>query len=145
MYAYRLLSYRARSQKELEHRLSLKGFPDDDIRKTIEHLKGYGYLDDLSLASNLRRHASDRKLLGKEGAKQFLRQRGIQRQDVETAISDYDELPSALSLINKKMKTLREYPYSVTVKKLSGALARKGYSSQTIRKALKLSEEEIRI
>ncbi len=143
-YAYRLLSYRGRSHKELEQRLILKGFPNEDIQKAIGHLKGHGYLDDPSLAESLKRVAMDLKLLGQEGARQFLRQRGIERQVIEGVLSDYDELGSALRLVGKKLKGIA--PEEKTLRRLSALLRRRGYSNETIRKAIKLTaEEEIRI
>lgn len=139
-YAYRLLSYRGRSHKELEQRLGLKGFSKEDIQQAIGHLKEHGYLDDLSLAESLKRVAMDMKLLGQEGARQFLRQRGIERQVIEGVLSDYNELGSALRLVGKKLKGMA--PEEKTLRRISALLRRRGYCNETIRKAIKTNEEE---
>lgn len=76
--------------------------------------------------------------MGKEGAKAFLRQRGIPREEIDEVMTDYEELDLASRLIQKKMKGIGQHQ-----RRLISLLKRRGYSSQSIRKALKLNEEEI--
>ncbi|MDP1758646.1 MAG: DUF6429 family protein, partial [Thermodesulfovibrionales bacterium] len=43
-YAYRLLSYRDRSEKELTDKLKWKGFSEEIIQQTINHLSEKGFI-----------------------------------------------------------------------------------------------------
>jgi regulatory protein len=144
-YAYKLLSYRQRSIKELGDRLRRKGFSPACVRQALERLEGLGYLDDGALALSLKGKAGDVKLLGSAGARQYLMRMGIPRDTVEDALADYDELAGARRLVEKKMKTLKDYPRAVIRKRLLGYLKRRGYSGDTVRKSLRfdMKEEEL--
>ncbi|NQU73859.1 MAG: regulatory protein RecX, partial [Candidatus Omnitrophica bacterium] len=50
--AYRLLSYRSRSIKEINDRLKKKGFSPAIIKKTVTHLKQINYLNDEEFAKS---------------------------------------------------------------------------------------------
>ncbi len=54
-YALKLLSYRARSRKELHERLRGKGFDSSRIKETIESLEDAGLINDKDLAPELLR------------------------------------------------------------------------------------------
>ena len=43
-YAYLLLKFRLRTEKEIRERMKRKGFSDEQIEKTIEKLKNQGFL-----------------------------------------------------------------------------------------------------
>jgi len=141
-YAYKLLGYRQRSIKELGDRLKRKGFSSSCIRDTLEPLKSLGYLDDHALARSLRYKASETKLLGTTGAKQYLVRMGIPRNEAEDVLFDYDELSSAKRLLEKKMGNLENNPKPVMRRRLVGYLRRRGYSTDTIRKSLRTMMEE---
>lgn len=49
-YALHLLKYRSRSKKEIERRLSFKGFNKEVIDKILDYLENLGYLNDERLA-----------------------------------------------------------------------------------------------
>jgi regulatory protein len=139
LYALKLLGYRGRSEKELRERLVRKGFREDIIDRTVLHLKEAGLIDDRALAVNLKIQAFERKLLGYEGAKSFLLKRGLSRPVVESAL-DYDEdteLENAVKFLGKKMTSMENYPARDKKRKLWNLLARRGYSSGVMRKAMK--------
>jgi regulatory protein len=137
-YAFMLLGYRSRSEKELEERLQKKGFSGDQISVTLEYLKKNGYLDDCALALDLKRQASDNKLLGHHRTKKFLLDRGLPDEIVNAALT-YDEESEAekiKKLIDKKARNMGKYPDLKEKKKLYDFLVRKGYSFSTINTAL---------
>jgi regulatory protein len=147
LYALKLLGYRGRSEKELRERLRRKGFQEDITDRTLLHLKEAGFIDDTALAVDLKRQAFERKMLGYEGAKSFLLKRGLSQSAVESALS-YDEeaeLEKAVKFLDKKMSSMGNYPAKEKKKKLWNFLARRGYSSAVIRKAMKdvYFEEEV--
>ncbi len=137
-YAFRLLSYRSRSEKELRQRLEKKGFSEPQISDTLKHLKQAGYLDDQALALDLKRQAFNNKLLGNSSAKRFLLNRGVPVEIVNTTL-EYDEETEAQKiqkLIDKKLKTMGNYPDEKKEKRLWDFLVRRGYTFSTIRNAL---------
>jgi len=147
-YALKLLSYRGRSENELSERLARKGFPQDEMDSAIGRLRAMGYIDDAALAETLKRTALDIKLLGREGARRFLRQRGIRREDIDKALKGYDEFDSALKLASKKGRALniggaRSPNIAGARSPLAAALQRRGFSADTIRKVIKSDKEAL--
>ncbi len=133
-----LLSYRGRSEKELEERLKKKGFSGNHISATLKRLKEAGYLDDRALALDLKHQAFDNKLLGHTSAKKFLLDRGIPNEIVDTTL-EYDEdaeTQKIQKLIDKKLRSMGNYSDIRKVKRLRDFLVRKGYSFRTIKNAL---------
>jgi regulatory protein len=146
-YALKLLSYRGRSERELEERLRKKGFTKSTASSAIKYLKDIGLIDDLSLAETLKRQALGMKLLGREGARRYMLNRGIPREVIDRVFCDEEDmdLENAGSLVDRKLGTLRNYPTDTIRRRLYNFLSRRGYSSETISKALKdrnLKQEE---
>lgn len=146
-HALRLLSYRGRSEKELRDRLGKKGFSQEEIGDALAFLRAAGFLDDKALAEDLKRQAITNKLLGVEGVRRFMQQRGLSREIIEEALG-YDEeteLHNIRKLIEKKQKTIEKYPEPKRTRSLIGFLMRKGYHRGLIIKALKntMTDEEM--
>jgi regulatory protein len=146
-YAVTLLRYRGRSEKELRDRLTKKGYQREDIEAVVLYLKEYGFLDDRALAENLKHQAMASKLLGFQGTRRFMQQRGLPR-DIIDEVMGYDagrELATLKKLIDKKCRTVEKYPEPKRTRSLIGLLMRKGYSLQLIRKVLtkRIANEEM--
>ena len=136
--ALRFLSFRARSQKELEDFLlrKLKFYSpiisnsSNLIEKIIEGLKRSGLVDDLSFAKNwvdsrIRIHAKSLTVIRQE-----LFQKGINKDIIEEVLSKIDssfEESKAVMLVNKKLKTFSGLELEKRQKKLIGFLVRRGF------------------
>lgn len=146
-YALLLLRYRGRSEKELRQRLKKKGFQSNEIETTVAYLLDSGFLDDSALAENLKRQAMTNKLLGFEGTRRFMQQRGISKEIIEAALEyrEDEELRNIRKFIEKKQRSISRYPEPKRTQSLMGSLMRKGYSAALIRKVLKNTntDEEI--
>lgn len=151
-YAYKLLSYRGRSEKEMFRRLRMKGFDEPTIKWIIVRLKSSGLLDDRRLASSLKRYAEESKQLSISGTRRFLIERGVPADMIDEVAEDIDEMENAKKLVEKKLTVWRKrvpfhQPSQFTpdmFKKLYGMLYRRGFPSETIKKALeqfKLKED----
>jgi regulatory protein len=138
-YSLRLLSYRARSEKELRDRLEKKGFSERSISPVIQSLKDAKLLDDATLAGQLRRQVQEIKVLGYGRAKAYMLKRGLPRDIVESALEfdGQEELRKAQKLVGKKLKSMGNCLTVDDKKKLWNFLARRGYSFGTIRDALR--------
>ncbi len=138
-YAYRLLSYRDRSEKELRGRFQKKGFSEDDIESVISRLREKGFINDRSLALSLKKSAEDVKLLGTMGTRWFLHRRGIAENIIDDVVeeNESEESERAYRLVEKKMRSMQRFSADEVKKKLWRFLMSKGYSFDTIRKTLK--------
>ncbi len=144
-YAFKLLSYRDRSKKEIYDRLLQKGYPESIANETIDYLKEKGFIDDVKLAASLKRNAIEKKHLGKRGVINFLVNRGIPVEIVNTI--EYDEreyLEAAKRLAEKKLRIMVNADRETVKKKIWGSLSRKGFSADIISKTIKstISEED---
>lgn len=138
-YAFKLLSYRGRSEKELEGRLIKKGFPETVVFSTINRLKQSGLINDRALAEDLKREAITRKLLSHTGAKRFMCNRGIPREIVDSMFShdENEDIENAKKLVDKKLRAMENCPAEKIKKRLYNLLLRRGYSFETIKTVLK--------
>ena len=120
-YAFRLLSYRGRSEKELKERLIKKGISKAVASSTVTYLKHLGLVDDRSLAESLKREALSRKFLSQKGASLFLRHRGVPREIINEVIDDDEtvDLRNARRLLRKNRRSLRNHS-SLKVKRATG-------------------------
>jgi len=136
-YAFLLLRYRDRSEREIYERLNKKGFAEESGHKVGSYLKEKGFINDTRYAESLKRIAIEQMYLGRRGVVHYLLAKGIPDEIVE-GISGTDEeyLDTAGKLVEKKMRHLKGLDESVTRRRLWEALLRKGYSSGIIKKAL---------
>lgn len=138
-YALRLLSYRARSRKEMLDRLKKKGFDDKHITDTIKSLELAGLIDDENLAPELIRYAVKRKHLGRTGIKEFLYGRGLGKGTVERALSnhvEHEDEKTAAEFAEKKLRQLSGYPKDIIKRRLWAMLRRRGFSAAVINRTM---------
>jgi regulatory protein len=138
-YALKLLSYRGRSEKELRERLRRKGISETVITSVLKHLKQTGLVDDISLAEALKRAAIDTKMLSRAGAMLYVLGKGIPREIVTLVFGkdDTSDAENAGRFIDKRLRSLKDYPPEVVRRRLYKLLSRRGYSYETIKVALK--------
>ena len=138
-YALKLLSYRARSKKEMIERLTGKGFEGNRIDATLKLLEDAGLINDKTLASDLLHYSAERKYLGKRGIKTYLTKRGIENELIDKTLSAHTtemEEKTAIEFVERRLKTLRSYPENVIKQRLWGMLQRRGFSFDVIKKAV---------
>lgn len=133
-YALKLLSYRGRSERELINRLSIKGYTDEEIKRSLEELKDIGLIDDRKIALDFKNYAKETKKLGSMGIRNFLLSRGISADVIEEIYDDNDEEEDAYKLIQKRIRNLED---EKAKKRIYSLLQRRGYSFETIRKVLR--------
>lgn len=137
--ALKLLSYRARSKKEMADKLQRKGFTGGQIHDVIKLLESAGLINDRALAVELLRYSVERKSLGNKGIRVFLASRGIERDLIDKTLSDHSpesEANAALEFAEKKLKILKRYPQEVIKRRLWGMLQRRGFSSEVVSKTV---------
>jgi regulatory protein len=135
--AYRYLSYRPRSRKELEEKLREREFAGDTIDAVVDQCIRLGYLDDARFAEQWARSRVRLRGFGRRRIEQELRGKGIDRETVRDALDrlfeDSSEAEVARKEADKKLKTLSRFDPEVRRRRLAGFLERKGFSSEIIR------------
>jgi regulatory protein len=104
--AYRLLSLRPHSAKEMESKLRRKGFPETVIKETIEKLLDMQYLNDISFAGQWAHNLAANKLWGNRKIIASLREKGLAADLIGNAIEEvrqeFSEENAMAILIRKK-------------------------------------------
>ena len=142
--AIRVLSHRARSEKELQDRLRKKGFALETVRKVIDSLARTGLIDDLEFARAFAHDKLLRKPMGKSMLKQHLRQKGISKGIIEQVLSEMYEKDSedeyALKLARHRLDRFRSSFMKLELmkqkKRLADYLARRGFDWETVSKVV---------
>lgn len=109
--AYRLLSLRPHSEKELEKKLREKGFPAVVVKETLEKLYDLKYLNDASFAIQWARNLVVNKLWGNKKIALSLREKGIATELIDSSIEQArEELPEeeAIETLIKKKAAKRK-------------------------------------
>ena len=141
--ALRLLSLCDRSRKDLQQKLSKKGYSSEIVTRVILKLESMGYLDDSRYALRYAADAIRIKNRGPHSIKYELQQKGITREIIEETISkvfdDHDEMTVARRALIKKYPAR---PPRTEIRKLSDYLRRKGFSYDIIMAIIKESWKE---
>ena len=133
------LTRKGQSRRELERILRSREFSDEIITHEVERLERVGLLDDIALAQNLVGTLQERKGLGRTGIAAELARRMLSPAAIEYAlelVDTGDELARARELATKRAPQLASYDRATAERRLSGYLARRGYSGSTVRAAV---------
>ncbi len=146
--ALRLISYRARSEKELRQRLEQKGWDQTVIQETLDRLRQNGLLDDIQFARDWIENRQTFRPRGIRLLYQELRQKGLDEQTIQQALTGVDEEAAAQALARRQAQRLKSVPPHVFHQKLIAYLIRRGFSyelannvSQNIWEELKNEKE----
>jgi len=132
--AFKLLSYRERTIKEMEDRLRKKDFSEEIIKAVIDFLLENDYLNEERFAemwirSRKNHHPRGRKLIYKE-----LKNKGVNQRIINNALNQYlssqEELEMAEYLMEKWLRRRTEEDSSSY--KLKNYLANKGFNYDLI-------------
>lgn len=135
-YALNLLSTRPLSCRELTQKLEGKDCPPEQAAAIAERLCELGYLDDRAYAFTVVRHYAE-KGYGPYKIRDELYRRGVPKIYWEEALADRaDAADSIDSFVRRKLRGV-EAPDRRDWKRISDALARRGYSWSDISAALR--------
>lgn len=136
--AVRLLAAKPRSVRELRDRLLEKMWTNDEIVDSIiEKLKDYKYLDDEQYARDLAVSKLRQKPQGKRRLQQTMSQKKLDKELVETAISEaFEKLPEDQMIdqtIEKRLRLKGKPTTREETKKFYDHLMRQGFGFDLIR------------
>ena len=139
-YAYRLLSYRQRSVKEITQRLKMKGFTAKTIKKTIKYLNELNYLNDENFARVWIQTKMQSRPVGWSLLRYQLRQKGVAQEILEKVISDltgqYDEYEAARQIAVSRRRYYKNLEPLKLKRRLYDYLRRRGFSQEAILQAI---------
>jgi regulatory protein len=133
VYGLRLLTFRARSEREVRQRFQQRGAKLDDADAAVDRLKADGLIDDEAFARawvESRRRSSPRgeRLLQRE-----LSGKGVPRDLASAALEgDSDETALARAAATKKARALAAEPEPAFVRKLTDFLVRRGFEYDVV-------------
>jgi regulatory protein len=133
------LARRGMSRWELQQVLQRREVDERIAEAELDRLERVGLLDDAALAVTLVYTQHTRKGLGRTAIAHELRRRHIDQDIIDDALSeieDGDERERALELAHKRASQLRGFDDATARRRLSGFLARKGYSNEIVREAV---------
>lgn len=136
--ALTILSKAAQSEKNIVSKLS-NDFEEDVIEDVLEFLKKYNFVNDEDLAQRITNTNLKLNKCGKNRIKQNLYNKGIDRETIETVVSDIDsdvEFENAMYLAKKRYDRIKNEDKNKVYQKISQHLAYKGFSYEVIRKVL---------
>jgi len=123
-------------------RRKLRGLDHDDavIDRVIERLVEIGLLDDVAYGRTLVRELMNRKPAGPALLRAKLFEKGLDRGLIDQVVSEAceaaDLVEDAVKLAEKKMRSMSRLDATTQKRRLWGALARRGFDSDTIRKVM---------
>ena len=130
--AYRLLSYRMRSEGEMRKRLKDKSFLKDEIDTTVSYLKKQNYLNDLEFARTFSQEKVRLKMIGPSLLRAELFKYHIKTILIDEVIDEVYKHNDIYSLITKHLEKKKAVKGKVLEnkqkKKLSDYLIRKGFT-----------------
>ena len=134
--ALEYLEIRMHTKKEIEDKLLKKGFDKPIIKRAVEKLEEYHYIDDSLFAKQF---VSQSKNYSKRTIENKLIQKGVQKDVVQkmTNLRDSeDELKLCKQQVEKYIKN-RDMTKENAVQKMYASLLRKGFLFNDIKKATK--------
>jgi regulatory protein len=138
-YAFLLLKFRPRSEKEISERLKKKGFSEEAVRQTVAFLVEKRFLDDAAFSKawigsritrgmGLKRIAQELKVKG-------VSQEVIQAQ-FESLQGSYDETAAIGRICQERIGRLKGMPWPTVKRRVYAYLMRRGFSAQRAQDAL---------
>jgi regulatory protein len=137
--AGRLLTTRARSERELGDRLARAGFDDSVVESTLRRLRELGLVDDADFARRWVQERASAKGLGPALLMSELRSKGVDVAVAEAALAEAgrDEVAQATELAASLVRKVARKPLDRQAGSLWQMLRRKGYSSDAAEAAVK--------
>lgn len=140
--AYRLLTYRPRSEAEIRARLGRKGFDEGTVNAALEKLRRQGLVDDLAFGRFWRESRETLSPRGEYLLRAELHQKGLSREAVQEVLADFDETAAALKVARALWRRLAKLPPDEGRRRLWTQLARRGFAPDTIQEVVRQVERE---
>lgn len=141
--ALALLEFRDRTERELRQKLKEREYSAEEIDETVLFLKEYRYLDDEAYADRYIRSCAARK--SRRQIRADLERKGVSREIIDLQLQEktVDEDSQIRKLLQKKGYVPGKRLEPAEYRRIMGALGRRGFSGEAIRKAMESMREEL--
>ena len=126
------LSYRPRSEKEIRQNLNKHEIPEDVVSETLERLRENGLANDNKFARVWVENRNTFRPRSRRVLTMELRQKGLDDETVQAAVSNVDENALAFDSARKRAGRFKSLEWGEFRKKLSEYLARRGFPYSVI-------------
>mgnify|MGYP001109104529 CR=1 FL=1 len=130
------LNYRPRSSAEVRKNLEKHGYEPEVIEQVLERLGRSGLVNDGQFAQTWVDNRSEFRPRGRRLLSMELRQKGLDDEAIESALTGLDEEALAYQAALKYQRKLQDLPKPDFRRKLAGFLARRGFSYAVIEPVL---------
>jgi regulatory protein len=130
------LNYRPRSSTEVRKNLEKHGYDPEVIEQVLERLGRSGLVNDRQFAQTWVDNRSEFRPRGRRLLNMELRQKGLDDEAIESALSELDEEQLAYQAALKYQRKLQDLPKPDFRRKLAGFLARRGFGYAVIEPVL---------
>lgn len=140
--AWRLLSYRPRSQNEMRRQLQRRGLPPELIEETMNKLIQQGLLNDEEFA---RYWVESRGVAGKRGRRLLsheLLTKGVDRETIQQELATLSEEEVAMEAAQRRLPGLASLDYTNFRRRLSDFLLRRGFSYEIAKQVVERCWQE---
>jgi len=134
--ALNYLSYRPRSEAELQSHLLKSDFAETTVDEVLCRLREVGLVDDEAFARYWVDNRARFRPRGKRMLVQELRQKGVASNVIETALAEYDEVAAAQHVAEEQARRLAHLPPEVFRRRFWDRLMRRGFSPDIIQELL---------
>ena len=138
--ALNALAVRAKSRGELAAQLKRRGIPLDVANDVLDRLERSKLINDLDFARAWSRSRLSSKKISKRVLAQELRKKEVADDLIAIALDEIsvdEEYEAALQLGQRKARSLQNYAEDVRERRITSALARKGYNYSIISRVLR--------
>lgn len=142
------LTGQARSRSELAGKLAKKQVPAEIATRLLDRFEEVGLIDDAAFARDWVESRQAGKGLARRALAAELRRKGVGQEVIAEAVESVepdDEMAAARVLVQRKLPSLDRFDDVTKIRRLTGMLARKGYSSgvafQVVREEIAGAEE----
>jgi len=141
--ALALLEFRDRTEWELRQKLKEREYSAEEIDETVLFLKEYRYLDDEAYVGRYIRSCAARK--SRRQIRADLEHKGVSREIIDLQLQEktVDEDSQIRKLLQKKGYVPGKRLEPTEYRRIMGALGRRGFSGEAIRKAMESMREEL--
>ena len=145
----KMLTAAPRTRAQLAAAMARRGVPDEAAQAVLERFAEVQLIDDGTFARAWVESRHHGRGLARRALAAELRQRGVESDDIQTAVSELDpeqEYATARALVERRLAGTRGLARPARFRRLMGVLARKGYPEalayRVVREALEYEPSE---
>lgn len=137
--AVRYVGRQPRAAQEVKQHLLGKGYEESDAAEALRRLQEQGYVDDRQFARQWTEFRVRSQKKGKRWVQQELREKGVDKEHIEAALTGMDEeteYAGAYELARKKWASSANAEPLARKRKLTAFLLRRGYAVSVVNRVL---------